>query len=433
MYGAPAHRTVNLMTDHSGFQDKLARYADLLVRTGVNLPEGGKVRVNAPVEAAGLARLVARAAYRAGATDVRVEYGDPHLALALYEDGSDAAVDFLPPWLAGEAEHLVEDGYAFISIVGSDPALLAGVDQGRVARRSKAQAVATRTVSEAIGGFRVNWTVAAMSTPAWARRVYPDLPEEEAVARLWQDIFSVTRADRPDPVAAWNAHLSQLERLTEYLNGKQYAALHLRSELGTDLTVGLAENHIWQGGAETAQNGVRAVPNLPTDEVFTAPHRDRVNGVAVASKPLSARGQLIEGIRVRFENGKAVEVSAQKGGETLKQLIGTDEGAAHLGEIALVPASAPVAQTGTLFLNTLFDENAASHIALGRCYPTNVQGGVDEQTLKAAGGNDSLIHVDWMIGTPGTDVDGITANGTREPLMRGGEWVVGERAAGTTA
>ncbi|UBV42003.1 aminopeptidase [Deinococcus taeanensis] len=408
------------------FQENLARYAELLVRTGVNLPHGGKVRIVAPVEATELTRLVVRAAYRAGAADVRVTYSDPHLDLALFEDGSDDAVNFLPGWHAREREAMVEDGYASIAIVGEDPALLAGVNPTRVAARSKLAAQAMRRVSAATGSFQVNWTVAAMATPAWAARVYPDLPADEAVTRLWQDIFTVTRADQPDPVAAWAEHLARLERLTAFLNARQYAAVHLRSELGTDLLVGLAERHVWQGGAETARNGVRGVPNLPTDEVFTAPHRDRVDGWAVASKPLSARGQLIEGIRVRFEGGRAVELHAQRGEDTLRQLIGTDEGAAHLGEVALVPASAPVAQTGTLFLNTLFDENAASHIALGRCYPTNVQGGTDPEVLRAAGGNgDSLIHVDWMIGTPGTDVDGVTADGAREPLMRAGEWVVG--------
>ncbi|AWT34740.1 aminopeptidase [Deinococcus arenae] len=407
------------------FQARLARYAELLVRTGVNLPQGGKVRVSAPVEATELARLVARAAYRAGAQDVRVTYHDPHLGLALFEDGSDAAVNHLPAWHAQEAEAMVDEGYASIGIIGEDPSLLAGVNPTRIAARSKLVAQAMRRVSEATGSFRVNWTIGAMATPAWAARVYPELPQEEAVARLWDDIFTVTRADQLDPVAAWDAHLTRLERLTTHLNGKQYAAVHLTSDLGTNLTVGLAENHVWQGGAETAQNGVRGVPNLPTDEVFTAPHRERVDGVAVASKPLSARGQLIEGIRMRFEAGRAVEVSATRGEETLRQLVATDEGAARLGEVALVPASAPVAQTGTLFLNTLFDENAASHIALGRCYPTNVQGGTDPATLTAAGGNhDSLIHVDWMIGTPATDVDGITKDGAREPLMRAGEWVI---------
>ncbi|ACO45069.1 aminopeptidase [Deinococcus deserti] len=408
----------------SDFETKLARYAELLVHTGVNLPTGGKLLVNAPLEAAPLVQHVARAAYRAGALHVKVNYVDQMLSLALFEDGSDEAVAFLPEWVALEAEKAVEDGYARLSIAGDDPSLLSGVNPDRVALRSKLQAQAMKAVSEAVGGFAVNWCVAAMSTPAWASRVYPQLSQDEAVARLWNDIFTVTRADQPDPVAAWNTHLTELERLTTLLTEKQYAAVHLKSELGTDLTVGLAEGHIWQGGAETARNGIRGVPNLPTDEVFTAPHRDRVDGWAVASKPLSVRGQLVEGIRVRFEGGRAVEVTAQQGEETLRKLIDTDEGAAHLGELALVKASAPVAQTGTLFLNTLFDENAASHIALGRCYPTNVQHGENPEALLAAGGNDSLIHVDWMIGTPGTDVDGVTATGDREPLMRGGEWVI---------
>ncbi|GHF40383.1 aminopeptidase [Deinococcus metalli] len=406
------------------FGAKLARYAELLIHTGVNLPRGGKVHIAAPVEATELARLTARAAYRAGAADVRVVYTDPHLALALFEDGSDEAVTFLPEWVAREREAMVADGYAMITIVGEDPSLLAGVNPERVAARSKVQAQALRAVSEAIGGMHVNWTVAAIATPAWAARVYPELGETEAVERLWADIFTVTRVDQADPVAAWDTHVRQLKRLGDVLNARQYAAIHLRSGLGTDLTVGLAENHVWMGGGEVARNGILGVPNLPTDEIFTAPHRERVEGWAVASKPLSVRGQLVEGIRVRFEGGRAVEVSAARGQDTLERLLATDEGAAHLGEIALVPASAPVARTGTLFLNTLFDENAASHIALGRCYPTNVVGGEDEATLAAAGGNDSLIHVDWMIGTPDTDVDGITAGGEREPLMRAGEWVL---------
>ena len=406
------------------FEERLARYAELLVKVGVNLPQGGKLLVNAPLAAAPLVRLVARAAYRAGALDVRVNYFDEHLSLALYEEGSDDAVAYLPAWAAQEAQNMLEDGYARLAIRGDDPALLRDVNPERVAGRSKLQAQAGKAVSEAISGFQVNWCVAAMSTPAWASTVYPDLPQEEAVSKLWDDIFTVTRADQLDPVAAWKAHTDELERLTQLLTEKQYASLHLKSGLGTDLTVGLADGHIWQGGAETARNGIRGVPNLPTDEVFTMPHRDRVDGWAVASKPLSVRGQLVEGIRVRFEHGRAVEIHADKGQDVLQKLIETDEGAAHLGEVALVKASAPVAQTGTLFYNTLFDENAASHIAFGRCYPTNVQHGDNPEALKAAGGNDSLIHVDWMIGNAQTDVDGLTASGEREALMRGGEWVI---------
>ncbi|MFB9990769.1 aminopeptidase [Deinococcus oregonensis] len=411
------------------FEAKLARYADLLVRVGVGLTAGGKVRITAPVEAAPFARLVQRAAYRAGALDARVAYADAHTDLALYEEGSDEAVAFLPPWQAQEREAMVADGYAFIGILGEDPSLLAGVNGDRVARRSKAMAQVFQKVSEASGNFEVSWTVAAIATPAWAHAIFPDLQEADAVARLWDDIFTVTRVDTPDPVGAWQAHLEGLQTRTDRLNQQRFAALHFQGELGTDLTVGLADGHFWQGGAERAKNGVLGVPNFPTDEVFTAPHRDRVDGVVVASKPLSVRGQLVEGIRMRFEAGRAVEVTATRGEETLRQLIATDEGAARLGEVALVPASAPVARTGTLFLNTLFDENAASHIALGRAYPTTVRpdliGAAESPTSFAdLGGNHSLIHVDWMIGSPGMNVDGVREDGSREALMRDGEWVI---------
>ncbi|UQN07383.1 aminopeptidase [Deinococcus sp. QL22] len=411
------------------FEAKLARYADLLVRVGVGLTAGGKVRIVAPVEAAPFARLVQRAAFRAGALDARVNYVDAHTDLALYDEGSDEAVAFLPAWQAQEREAMVADGYAFIGILGEDPSLLAGVDGGRVARRSKAMAQAFQKVSEASGNFEVSWTVAAIATPAWARAIFPGLPEADAVARLWDDIFTVTRVDTPDPVGAWQAHLAGLQARTDRLNQQRFTSLHFQGELGTDLTVGLADGHFWQGGAERAKNGVVGVPNFPTDEVFTAPHRDRVDGVAVASKPLSVRGQLVEGIRVRFEAGRAVEVTATRGEDTLRQLIATDEGAARLGEVALVPASAPVSRTGTLFLNTLFDENAASHIALGRAYPTTVRpdliGGTESPTSFAdLGGNHSLIHVDWMIGSPGMNVDGVRGDGSREALMRDGEWVI---------
>lgn len=413
-----------MTTTETAFETKLRNYAELLVKVGVNLPAGGKLSLSGPLEAAPLMRQVARAAYRTGALDVYSVWNDQQMSLALYEEGNDEAVAFIPEWSTAESERRVADGYAFLSIAGNDPKILSKIDPARVAQRSTLLAQAGKKVSAAIGAFEVNWSVAAMSTPAWANTVYPDLPLPEAISQLWEDIFKVTRADQPDPVAAWNTHLKELEHLTSLLTAKQYAALHLKNDLGTDLRVGLAEGHIWQGGAETAKNGIRAVPNLPTDEVFTMPHRERVNGWAVASKPLSVRGQLIEGIRVRFEKGRAVEVHATQGQSVLQKLLETDEGAAHLGEVALVKASAPVAQTGKLFFNTLFDENAASHIAFGRCYPTNVLHGENPDALHAAGGNESLIHVDWMIGNAQTDVDGMTASGEREALMRGGEWVI---------
>ncbi|ADY27057.1 peptidase M29 aminopeptidase II [Deinococcus proteolyticus MRP] len=406
------------------FEEKLREYARVLVGTGVGLKAGGKLLINAPIDAVPLVREMVAEAYRTGALDVRVDWRDDQLERLRYTEGSREAALFIPEWVMEQAERMVDDGYARIGIRGDDPNLLAGVDGQLIAERTKRGAELSRKVSAAISGHTVDWTLGAMSTPAWARSVYPDLPEAEGVARLWEDIFTVSRINEADPAAAWQAHTDRLARLSAYLNEQQFDAVHFRSAEGTDLTVGLADGHIWDGGAMTGPTGTRTVPNMPTDEVFTAPHRDRVDGVAVASKPLSVHGTLVSGIRMRFEGGRAVEATAETGQDTLQQLLATDEGAARLGEVALVPASAPVAQTGSLFNMTLFDENAASHIAMGRCYSTNVQGGSDEQALTAAGGNRSLIHVDWMIGSPTTDVDGLTRDGNRIPLMRQGEWVV---------
>ena len=406
------------------FAEKLREYARVLVNVGVALPEVGKLGVSAPLEAAPLVREIVREAYRAGALDVQVQWYDEQLDLVRYQKGSEEATEFAPPWETAETERMIEDGYAFIGIDGSEPNLLAEVDSDLIAARDKVLAELYRTVSAAYSTQKVDWTVGAMATPAWARSVYPNLSEEEGMARLWEDIFTVSRINEADPVAAWKAHTERLSRLTKYLTDEQFSALHFSNPAGTDLTVGLADDHQWDGGSLIGATGRETVPNMPTDEVFTAPHRERVEGVAVSSKPLSVRGTLVDGIRMRFEGGKAVEVSADKGEATLHQLLATDEGAAYLGEVALVPASAPVASTGQLFNMTLFDENAASHIAMGRCYSTNIKGGDDADTLKAKGGNSSLIHVDWMIGSPDTSVDGVRKDGERVPLMRGGEWVV---------
>lgn len=406
------------------FEEKLSEYARVLVGTGVALQSGGKLMISAPLDAAPLIREIVREAYRVGALDVRVDWRDDQLDRIRYEEGSREAALFIPDWVSEQAERMVADGYARIGIRGDDPNLLAGLDGSLIAERTKRGAVLNENVSAAISGHKVPWTLGAMATPAWARSVYPDLPEEEGLARLWEDIFAVSRINEADPVAAWQTHTDRLARLTAYLNEQQFSAVHFKNAEGTDLTVGLADGHVWDGGAMVGASGHKTVPNMPTDEVFTAPHRERVDGVAVASKPLSVRGTLIEGIRMTFKDGRAVEATATAGQDTLQQLLDTDEGAARLGEVALVPASAPVAQRGTLFNMTLFDENAASHIAQGRCYSTNVKGGDDAEALAAAGGNKSLVHVDWMIGTPSTDVDGITKGGERVPLMRSGEWVV---------
>ncbi|WP_424950406.1 aminopeptidase [Deinococcus sp.] len=403
------------------FEQKLANYASLLVHVGVNLQPGGKLHLDAPLESAELARLIVRAAWEAGAVAVDVTYTDQHLTRLMYDHAPESALDYAPAWETERVRHQIGEGYAFLSVSGTDPDLLAGADQGRIARRSKVKAQQGRAASERLMAFETNWSVGAMPVPSWAARVFPSLPSDQAVARLWDAIFAVSRADRPDPVAAWQAHTARLAEVKSHLNSRRYHALHLKNAR-SDLTVGLADGHLWVGGAVTAQNGVTGVPNLPTDEVFTAPHRERVDGHVRASKPLSVRGSLIEDIFMRFESGRVVQATASKGQDVLLSLLGTDEGARHLGEVALVEYDSPVAQTGLLFYNTLFDENAASHIALGLAYTLNVQDGMQPGVAQAAGANDSLIHVDWMIGTPDTDVDGVYEDGRRESVMRGGKW-----------
>lgn len=406
------------------FQTLLERYAELLVKVGVNLQPGGGLFVNAPIIAAELARLLARSAYRAGAKAVVVRYHDEQLSRLKMDEASDEAIAYAPAWLPDESLKMIEEGYAFLSLDGSDPDMMAGADPERLAESAKARSKVMKPVSEKMMSFEAAWSIGAISTPAWAAKVYPELEPQSAVAALWRDIFKVTRADTPDPVAAWEAHQERLGRVRETLNARRYSAVHFRDPHGeTDLRVGLADNHLWAGVEDTTSAGVKIVPNMPTDEVFTAPHRDRVNGVAVASKPLLVRGVVVEGVRVRFENGVVVEASATSGESSFLKLLDTDEGARRLGEVALVSASAPVAQTGRLFYNTLFDENAASHIALGQCYAFNFSAEPGAEPAES-GGNESLIHEDWMIGTASMDVDGVNADGSLEPIMRGGEWAL---------
>jgi len=315
-------------------------------------------------------------------------------------------------------------GSARLAITGNDPSLLSKEDPEKVGRVNRATSKAYRPALEYISRHDINWTIVSYATPAWASAVFPELPQEQAIERLWHAIFAASRADQADPIAAWKRHDANLHASAGRLNEKRYSALHFRGP-GTDLRVGLSDGHLWLGGGTTAHNGKYCIPNMPTEEVFTTPHKDRVEGHVTSTKPLSHMGTMIEGISVSFKGGKIVEAHASKGEQVLKQMIDTDEGARRLGEVSLVPHSSPIAASGLLFLNTLFDENAACHIALGKAYSSCLKDGdtLNPEQLAARGANDSLIHGDWMIGSNHIDVDGITASGDEEPVMRSGEWV----------
>ncbi|MCS7058714.1 MAG: aminopeptidase [Meiothermus sp.] len=403
---------------------ELDRLAEVAVKVGLGLQEGQELVVTAAVEAAPLARRIAEQAYRNGAALVTVLYEDEAITLSRFLHAPEVSFDRAPGWLLGGMAEAFQSGSARLHIAGSDPNLLKDQNPERVARANRARSLAYQRALELISTHHINWTIVAYPHPAWAQAVFPQLPQEEAVRRLWEAICRASRLDQPDPLTAWAEHNRRLRERVDYLNRKRYQALHFKGP-GTDLWVGLAEDHLWAGGAVRAKNGVTCNPNIPTEEVFTAPHKDRVEGHVRSTKPLSYQGSLLEGIEVRFEKGRIVEARAERGGEILERILDTDEGARRLGEVALVPQSSPIAQSGLLFYNTLFDENAASHIALGQAYSECVQGGasLEEEERAAKGLNRSLIHIDWMIGSAEVDVDGVTQDGRSEPLMRAGEWV----------
>lgn len=412
--------------DELTLDEKLDRLAEVAVKVGLNLKAGQELIMSAPMDALPLARKITEQAYKAGALLVTTLYGDDPSVLARFQYAQDASFDYAPTWLQDGIANGFRGGAARLAIAGANPALLAKQDPAKVARANVAASKAGKPAMELITRHEINWTIVAAATPEWAKLVFPSEPEDVAVAKLWEAIFAASRVNVDDPVTEWKEHGERLKKRVDFLNAKRFSALHFKSADGTtDLKVGLADDHLWAGGGTTAGNGVYCQPNIPTEECFTTPHKDRVDGVVRASKPLSHQGTLIENIAVRFKGGKIVEATATAGEDVLNRLISTDDGARRLGEVALVPHNSPIAQSGILFWNTLFDENAASHIALGQAYSTCLIGGekMDNAALAKLGANESLIHVDWMIGSADMDVDGIAADGTAVPLMRKGAWV----------
>ena len=402
---------------------KLDRLAEAAIRVGLNLQPGQDLFLTASVGSLPLVRRIVEHAYKAGAGLVTPLLSDEAITLARYRYASDASFDKAPSWLHEGVAKAFSANTARLAIVGEDPMLLADQDPAKVARASKANSVAYQPALEKIAGFDINWNILAYPGASWARRVFPDLPEDDAVAALAEAIFSASRVAEGDPVAAWSEHNAALRRRTAWLNAQNFSALHFTGP-GTDLTVGLADGHEWMGGASKAKNGIVCNPNIPSEEVFTTPHARRVEGHVASTKPLSYQGSLIDGIRVRFEGGRIVEATASRGEEVLNKVLDTDEGARRLGEVALVPHSSPISQSGILFYNTLFDENASCHIALGQCYSKCFVDGASltPEQIAAQGGNKSFIHIDWMIGSDQVDIDGVREDGSKVPVFRKGEW-----------
>ncbi|MTI71946.1 MAG: aminopeptidase [Firmicutes bacterium] len=405
------------------FKTNLKKYAELTLKVGLNLQKGQTLVVNAPLTSANFVRKITKKAYDLGAKNVHVEWNDEELKLIKYKNAPEEAFKEFPEWKAKGFEQMAKDGACFLSISASNPDLLKDVDPKRISTAQKTAAKAMEAFRKYTQNSEVSWAVVSVPTKEWAQKVYPNLNEKESVEKLWESIFSIVRVDKNNPIDEWKKHLSTLKEKVTYLNTKQYKKFHYKAP-GTNLTVKLPKNHVWIGGDEANSKGDMFVANMPTEEVFTVPIKHSVNGTVTSTKPLNYGGNLIEDFKLTFEDGKVTDFSAEKGYETLKNLIETDEGSHYLGEVALVPHDSPISKTETIFFNTLFDENASCHFALGSAYPTCVEGGakMDKDELNENGINVSLTHVDFMIGSEKLDIDAETKDGKIEPIFRNGNW-----------
>lgn len=402
----------------------MEKYAFLAVKKGVNLQKGQVLVINAQVEYAPFVRIVAETAYREGAGDVEIVWDDELFRKIRYMNAPDEVFDSFPEWKKSLYLDYARKGAAFLSIYAEDPELMKEVAPDRLARTSKAKNTALKEYYDRIMSNRNSWSIVAFPTLSWASRVFPGDTPQEAFKKLSDAITKAVRLDMEDPMEAWNEHLQTIAGRVDFLNRQRFRYLRYRNPLGTDLTIELPKDHLWTGGADYTADGVVFVANMPTEEVFTLPKRDGVNGTAVASMPLSYNGQLIKDFSLTFRDGRIVDFKAREGYEALKNLIETDEGSHFLGEVALVPVDSPIAQSNILFLNTLFDENASCHLAIGQAYSTNLKNGttMSQEELLEAGANDSLVHEDFMIGTPDLEITGVLENGDEIPVFRNGRF-----------
>lgn len=410
------------------FDELLKKYADFIVRVGVNPQPGQTLIINCPLEGAPLARLCVRSAYEAGARDVQVNWSDDAVARARMELGSEEALTDLKPWQLRRYLDYAESegGVCVLHLIADDPELYAGIDGNKISRVNAARRAFMEEWQEYTMNDRVQWSIAALPSVPWAKKVFPELDADAAMEALWKLIFDVCRVTGGDPVNEWQAHMERLSTLRDKMNALDLESVHFESSNGTDLTVGLADQAVWESAASKSEKGVVFLPNIPTEEVFIAPHKDRVEGVVYGTKPYVFNGQLIKDFRVTFEKGRVVDYHAEQGQVLLGRLLDGDEGSRSIGEVALVPASSPINRSGKLFYSTLFDENAACHIAFGASYPGTTKGGtaLTKEELLARGMNQSRLHEDVMIGAEDSHITGKCRDGRTVELFRDGVWVL---------
>jgi aminopeptidase len=406
-------------------QQMLEKYAELALKTGVNLKDNQVLMINSSIEGVDFTRILVKKAYELGAKDVVINWQDDEITLERYLHATEEALTTVPQWLVDKYLHYAEDDVALLSVRSTNPDLLKDVDPERVAKATKASAEAMKGFRKYTMNDKIAWSIISIPTNDWAMKIFPGKDAETAKERLWEQIFNIVRVNTDDPIKAWEDHNATLKAAHKILNDKKYTSLKFTAP-GTEITFGLPKGHIWKGGGAYTEEGRHFNPNMPTEEVFTMPDKYHVDGVVSSTKPLIYGGNMIDNFKLTFKDGKVVDFEAETGYDTLKHLLDTDEGAKRLGEIALVPHHSPISQSGLIFYNTLYDENASCHIALGKAYPTNIEGGakMSDEELDAHGVNDSLTHVDFMIGSAELDIDGVLENGETEAVFRKGEWAL---------
>lgn len=408
------------------FEIMLNEYARLCVKVGINIQKGQPLVIGAPIEGADFVRLIAKNAYELGASEVHVNWNDEVLTKLKYENAPMEVFENFPKWYADGMEDFAKKGAGFISISAQDPELLKEIDPKKIAASNKSSSIALKEFRNYTMNDINAWCVVSIPTKSWAKRVFPNVSEEKAVEKLWAAIYNATRMDLEDPVQAWEDHMSNLTAKVDYLNNKRLKTLHYTASNGTDLMVELPNDHIWAGGGAINSKGTYFAPNMPTEEVFTMPLKTGVNGVVYSTKPLNYGGKLIDDFKLTFKDGKVVDFESKVGKEVLADLLDIDEGAKHLGEVALVPFTSPISNSNIIFMNTLFDENASCHFAFGKAYPTNIKGGekMTDEELEVNGVNNSLTHVDFMIGSSDMSIAGVTVDGQKIQIFENGNWAL---------
>lgn len=405
------------------FEEKLAQFAELAVHVGTNIQQGQTLLINTTVDTIDFTRLVVKEAYKAGAARVTVNYTDDVVARELFENAPVEEFEKFPRWITAQRDELIERGGALLWIDAADPDLMAGIPVEKISTNQKASGKALENYRDAVMNDKIAWSIIAIPSKKWAAKVFPELPEEEQVPAMWEAIFKTVHIGEGNAVENWQAHLKNLHARGDLMNEKRFAKLHYKAP-GTDLIVGLPDKHIWATGSSKTPQGTEFVANMPTEEVFTLPSKYDVNGYVSSTKPLVYQGNIIDNFKLTFEKGVIVKAEAQQGEALLNELIKADEGSKYIGEIALVPHESPISASGLLYYNTLFDENASNHIAIGAAYPTCYEGGSEltEEEMDEAGINTSITHEDFMVGSAEMDIDGIHADGTVEAVFRKGAW-----------